>query len=353
MIAEFIDPHDARWKTFLQGTRHDCYHLPEYVELAAAQDAARPMAFYAEEGPAACLIPLLVRSLPAVLSAPADWFDCVSPYGYPGILLSPSQERLPSFLEAFHCTARASGMVSAFLRLHPLFSLDHGALGKFGQLTRHGQTVLMNLGEPEERIWQRISTKHKPNIRKLSRLGFRVTIDEWERLPDFIAVYHSTMRRVSAGTSYYFSAEYFETLRAKLGTRVHLACVLDEAQDLAAAGLFIATEGIVQYHLSGTAERYVALAPSKLMLDFMWRWAKAQAQDVLHFGGGVGGAEDTLFRFKAGFSPGRGEFHTYRVLVDESKHAALNHAATLVRGTDVPASPDFFPAYRSLQACTT
>lgn len=348
MIAEFIDPQDARWRKLLSGIRHDCYHLPEYVEVAAGEDGVTPMAFYAEDGSAACLIPLLLRPISGMLNAPSDWFDCVSPYGYSGMLLSSSRDKVHSFLDAFCCSARARGIVSAFIRLHPLFPLDHGALEKFGKLVRHGQTVYINLSETKDRVWQHVSSNHRRNITRLLRSGFHCSLDDWSRYRDYIAIYHATMERVGAAKAYFFSMEYFEALRDRLGNRIHLVCVLSDADELAAAGLFIATQGIVQYHLGGTAENYLAVAPSKLMLDFVWRWAQEGSQDVFHLGGGVGGAEDSLFHFKAGFSPLRGEFYTYRVVVDEPKYAMLTQAAQSVRGADVAAPGDFFPVYRGL-----
>ncbi len=348
MITDFIDPRDARWKKLLDHTEHDCYHLPEYVELAGAQEGAMPMAFYAEDGEAACLIPLLIRSVPPALNAPANWVDCVSPYGYSGILISSSQNRLHAFLDAFRCAARERGIVTAFLRLHPLFPLDPVVLGKFGTLIRHGQTVCIDMSESIEQIWQGVSPNHRRNISKLLQSGFHGTLDDWSSYSDFIAIYHSTMQRVGAAEAYFFTPRYFEALKDKLGTRLHLVSVMSDSNELAAAGLFIATEGIVQYHLGGTDERYLRAAPTKFMIDFVWRWAKDQAYKTVHLGGGVGGVEDSLFQFKARFSPHRGEFFTYRLVVDEAKHAMLNHAAEAVRGIAAAASLEFFPAYRSL-----
>jgi hypothetical protein len=348
MITDFIDPQDARWKKLLDHTKHDCYHLPEYVELAGAQEGATPMAFYAEDGEATCLIPLLIRPVPAALNAPANWVDCVSPYGYSGILMSASQNRLHSFLDAFQCTARERGIVTAFLRLHPLFPLDPVVLGKFGQLIRHGKTVSIDLSESTEAIWRGVSPNHRRNISKLQRSGFHGALDDWNRYSDFIAIYHSTMRRVGAAEAYFFTPRYFEALRDKLGPRLHLVSVMSESDELSAAGLFIETEGIVQYHLGGTAERYLHVAPTKFMIDLVWRWAKDQACTTVHLGGGVGGVEDSLFQFKARFSPHRGEFFTYRLVVDEAKHATLNQAAEAVRGAELAPTLEFFPAYRRL-----
>jgi len=69
----------------------------------------------------------------------------------------------------------------------------------------------------------------------------------------------------------------------------------------------------------------------------------------LHFGGGVGGCNDQLFKFKASFSPLRFHFHTARIILNEPEYRRLVERAA--RATD--SSPEdllksnFFPAYRS------
>ena len=78
------------------------------------------------------------------------------------------------------------------------------------------------------------------------------------------------------------------------------------------------------------------------------RWAKAHPVRVFPLGGGVGGAEDSPSEFKAQFSPARGEFYTYRVVVDEEKNTSLNQAWESMRGTHLAASLEFFPVYRSV-----
>lgn len=347
MIAQFIDHRDARWKEFLQRTPHDFYDLPEYAEVVAAEAGAMPVAFYAKHGSATCLIPLLIRTIPAGLNAPQDWYDCVSPYGYPGIVLSPSQEALSSFLDAFCHIARKYGIVTAFLRLHPLFPLAQGPLEKYGQLIQHGPTVSINLAESKEHIWEQVSTNHQRDIKKLIRLGFHSTLDDWSRFQEFIVLYYANMKRVGAKEEYFFSPDYFENLRAKLGSQIHLVCVLTATNELAAAGLMIVTKGIAQHHLGATAAQYQRRSPSKLVVDVMWRWAQEQSCHTFHFGGGVGASEDSLFQFKAGFSPMRNQFYSYRIVVDDAKHAALNQAAKELRC--VPTSSDFFPEYRHLQ----
>ena len=76
------------------------------------------------------------------------------------------------------------------------------------------------------------------------------------------------------------------------------------------------------------------------MIDAACDWAGGLGARWMHLGGGVGGAEDSLFRFKAGFSPRRHRFETWRWIVDP--HAYERRC----RHANVGADESFFPAYR-------
>ena len=114
---------------------------------------------------------------------------------------------------------------------------------------------------------------------------------------------------------------------------------------VAAAGLFIETDGIVQYHLGGTNEASIGAEASKLLIHAACGWAKARGYRSLHLGGGVGGATDSLLFFKAGFSPVRHPYRTLRVVLDEAEYRRL------VAACDPDLDPDdlggYFPAYRA------
>ena len=86
---------------------------------------------------------------------------------------------------------------------------------------------------------------------------------------------------------------------------------------MAAAALFVETSGIVQYHLAGSDERYSRDRPTKILMNAVRSWAQERGDVRLHLGGGVGGADDSLMHFKAGFSDERHVFQTLRVVVDE------------------------------------
>ncbi len=120
---------------------------------------------------------------------------------------------------------------------------------------------------------------------------------------------------------------------------LHL-CVVEKAGVVAATGLFVETDGIVQYHLSGTGGDFRDIQPTKLMMHFARAWARERGDYVLHLGGGVGGAADSLMHFKTGFSPLRHVFTTLRVVIDEEEYHRL------VVGP--PSGPGFTRAIRLL-----
>lgn len=347
MFADLLPLHDATWRRFLGCARHDTYHLPEYVRVASRHEGGAPVAFYAQQGGDALLLPLLMREPPTYLGAPSDWCDVISPYGYPGPIATPnaSPEFLRSAIAAFRRVAREYGIVSAFVRMHPLRSVPIDLLEGLGDVVLHGSVVYVDLAQTEEQWWAETRNDHQRSITRLVRLGYSVEMDDWTAYPTFRAVYRSTMERHSASAFYFFSDEYFSELHELLGDHVHLCIVRSPDGDVAAGGLFLLADGIVEYHLGGTAEAHLAKGPSKLMFDFVRRWAKAAGASVLNLGGGVGGATDSLYWFKSGFSRLSAAFHTVRIVFDEERYHRLSAASRVLHPPE-DAHTTFFPAYR-------
>ena len=339
LISTFIRPGDVRWTQFLEQVPHDVYHRPGYLECTGQHEGGQPVAFYAEEGDALFLVPLLLRPLPAHLKAPSSWLDATTPYGYPGPLVSSraTPDQLHRFLRAFREAARDQQLVSVFFRLHPLLVFPHDVLDQHGTRTHHGETVYLDLTCPLDLVRQGYRRDHRMGIRKLERAGFTSRIDDWDLFERFMDMYQETMHRVGASAFYQFDRSYFFDLKAGLGADLHLFTVHTPSGEVAASGLFTATNDVVQFHLSGTTEAYRRMAPSKLMIDQAMAWAHGEGIPYLHLGGGLGAASDSLFLFKAGFSRLRVPFYTYRMMIDSDRYAHLcrDHRAT-----------DYFPAYR-------
>src|SRR5262249_35273951 len=136
-----------------------------------------------------------------------------------------------------------------------------------------------------------------------------------------------------------FDRQYVLRLREALGDRLHL-CSVQVGAEVACAGLFSELSGIVQYHLGGTKDAFLADSPAKLMFDHVRRWGHERGNRALHLGGGVGGAADALFEFKAGFSRQRHTFETLRLIVDPPAYEAACQEA----GVSTSAG-GFFPPF--------
>ena len=213
-----------------------------------------------------------------------------------------------------------------------------------GTIVEHGETVSVDLTATIDEQWTGTRADHRNQINRAIRAGHRAYIDDdWAHEATFVDIYTATMNRVGASASYMFGADYVRALRTALGSRLSL-CVVDIGGTIAAAGLFTEECGIVQYHLSGTDGAFIRERPTKLMLHFIRGYMKERNDRVLHLGGGLGGADDSLFEFKAGFSRRRHPFRTWRVIVDPARYASLSRAADPT--VDLEDATGFFPLYR-------
>lgn len=342
MIIECLSTTDPRWEALLNEVPHDVYHLPQYLQVSAAHEDATPAAFLAREGCCFCLIPLLMRRLPAFLGAPAEWCDLKSPYGYAAPLFRGDESWIDKALAAFTRECETHNFVSAFICMHPLLPLPPN-LARHGQVVKHGETVYVDLGLTEAVLWSQTRPRFRTYISRLQRMGFHTRFDDWSAYGDFVSIYGQTMTRLQASEFYRFPVGYFNDLRVALGPRLHFCSVFDARGELASGALLTETRGIVQYHLSGTADRFIADAPSKMMLHEVTLWAKRKGYKVLHLGGGLGGRTDSLLHFKTGFSPLRADFLAYHLVCDESKYALLRRQS----GAELVDS-EYFPQYRRL-----
>ena len=339
--VRLLDVRAPEWEALLAEVPHDFYHLPDYVALAAAGERGRPCALYIREPAGTLLVPLIIREVTAGIH------DATSPYGYPGPLQTGDGLRTREALQRGLGLLSDAGVVAVFIRLHPLLNAAMTDLP--GRLVQHGETVSIDLPASPSQLWHQLRTNHQRDITRAHRLGFSARMDEeWRHLDDFRRLYRETMERRGAAPSYFFDEAYFRELRRVLGERLHL-CVVEGDGQVAAAGLFVETSSIVGYHLAGAGRDLLHVQPLKTMIHFVAGWASERGNRIFHLGGGVGGANDSLFHFKAGFSPRRDPFRTLRVVLQPQVYRRLVRAA----GGPAPATtsePAFFPAYRATGA---
>jgi hypothetical protein len=346
----------SKWDSILEETSgYDFYHLAEYHALAEANGEGRAVLFvYREQGMVAAW-PFLLRDLNTVegLEAQGDGYcDCTSVYGYPGPVMSAPAQSNPGFIDRFlenlGEVAVEQKIVSLFSRLNPVLG-NASFLQSTAGLECKGQTVYIDLRNPPDVQMSLYRWNHRNGIRKARRNGVCAYDDKtWEHLDSFLHLYEITMNRVGAQSWYYFKTEYFHALREALGSRLHLFVAEKDGRPVSTA-LFVRTGSIIQYHLGASDDVGLLHAASKVIMDQVRIWGTQTGAAIFHLGGGVGVQEDSLFRFKSGFSPLRYDFFVWKKILLPERYNLLvqSRLAWLSKRGKDSFSDSFFPLYRA------
>ncbi|MFO0969275.1 MAG: GNAT family N-acetyltransferase [Gemmataceae bacterium] len=361
-MKEITTADPGAWFEALGTAPYDFYHLPQYHALAEQRGEGEARLFHYTEGRFSIALPLLLRG-PIHHCAfggvdMGNWQDATSVYGYAGPVCS--HEAIPdSVVAAFGAdleeTLRQARVVSVFSRLHPLLP-QVGALAGLGECPEVSRTVSIDLSEPVDVQRSHYRQGYRGKIQKLQRQGVTCVYDADDAyLDDFIDIYEETMRRVGAAEMYFFPHAYYEQLRLALGPRLHVFACLHEGQPIAAA-LFGSCQGFFQYHLGGARDAALPLSPMRMLMDEARQWATEHGYRVFHLGGGASGRpDDSLLRFKTGFSDRTHAFRVWRwVLFPEVYRQLCQDKALLNARLGVRSKPGFFPEYRSpIVPCAT
>jgi serine/alanine adding enzyme len=311
-----VDPGD--WNALLARLAlDDVYLRREYVESACRLEAGEPLFLHAED----TVFPCIRREF-------RGRRDVTTPYGYGGPVAAGGDAG--AFYAGYEHWCREGGVVSTFVRFHPLYANQRYARIHLEPL---GATIAWRLQGDE--LFERLHPHHRRVIRKAQRAEADVRVVERPRLDAFVALYERTMSRLDADAFYLFTAEYWESLAA-------LPCLLVEARldgDLAAAVLCFEAKPWLHYHLGASSDEGRRRGASHLVLYQAASWGRERGYELLHLGGGVGGRDDSLYEFKRRFDPGgEREFAVGKAIHDESAYRELAGSIGL---------DGFFPAYRA------
>jgi hypothetical protein len=359
ILIQVVSPSDLSWQQCLNKIPYDFYHLPEYLELEAQRHEAIAKAIIINDGAEIFFLPYLIRECELAVDRSElggdRVYDVISPYGYPGMLVSHAGQNpifIKKCLNLIQAHWRANNICSAFIRLHPLLNsyIDTSLSDSENFIIcDRGNVVVVELSTDIDEIWKQTRANHRTKINKLKRDGFTTSIGSMDDYLDvFMDIYQETMNRVNASSAYYFTRDYFNGLGEALGDRLKI-CVVETNGRVVAASLITEFSGIVQYHLGGTRTEFLPHSPTTLMFNRIVEWAKQRNHRYLNLGGGLGGSQDSLYHFKAGFSDRTKSFMTMQATIDKDLYECLVRARAKALGIEISElqSRSFFPIYRS------
>jgi hypothetical protein len=316
----------------------DFYHTYSYNHIYATPKC-KPFLFHYTNSDVDIAIPLLLRSIGGF----PDFKDITSAYGYVGPLASKDnidQTIIEDFQTALKNFFETNNVVSAFSRLHPYITNDC-LLNKTGTIVPLSNTIYIDLNEDLETQRRAYKKGVKSDISKLNKSGYEIYEDKkLDFIDTFIDIYNENMRRVEANNEYFFDMKYYTSLLKSKDFHTKLLFVVIDNIKIAGS-IFVFTNNIIQYHLSGTRTNCLKNSPVRLLIDYVRLYGFKNNCKIFHLGGGVGSEEDPLFNFKAGFSKHRLRFKIWKYIVDNKTYDFLSDE----RKPRI-LNPNYFPLYR-------
>ncbi|MFS4457197.1 GNAT family N-acetyltransferase [Maribacter sp. 2304DJ31-5] len=324
----------------------DFYHTYDYHHLTKVNEE-EPILIHYTEGNKTIILPLLFRNIEYSI-----YKDATSVYGYPGPITKniTSDFDFSLFHKELHQFFQEQNIISVFSRLNSFIPYQESCLLNIDKAETQtlGRIVYIDLMKTPEEQWAAYSKRLRTYINK-SRTVY--TIKKANKLADiesFITLYHENMRRVDANASYFFDKKYFLDLVNSTDFEIELLLAINkETAEVAGGAMFTKKNTIVQYHLSGTAERYLDLNPVKLLIDEMRIRASIGNYRYFNLGGGVGSREDSLFYFKSGFSKDSTPFKVWKYMVNQEIYDDL-----VQQRKDIQSCKEalkYFPRYRAIE----
>jgi len=264
--------------------------------------------------------------------------DGVSVYGYPELgspRIGGGNDSFAQTVEHLRAAARSAGLASIFYRIGLSQDLTGHIDPTYACLQKVGDVVVINLKQSPEQIFQSFRKQIRYELRNSEPLKITTSDD----VDDFYDIYTENMTRLNASETYFFSREYLSRLIAMNGTNLFVA---KENEALIGAAITVKHGNSLYYHLGATAGFALHRSPIK---SIIWSICQVYAHsgiEHLVLGGGLGGRDDNLMRFKKGFSKLTMESFSLKLISDVDLYRSLSGMVA-----EEPISFEgFFPRYR-------
>jgi hypothetical protein len=318
---------------------YDSYHTYDY-HLLSKSDNEIPILIKYEHLDVLIGIPLLVRNI-----CNSQYKDLTSVYGYSGPISRGVTKKFDNtvFINELAKFLKKNNFVSAFSRLNPFIPNQIKILNSFGSISCQGKIVNIDISKNLEIQRSEYKSRLKTYINKSRRNCSIIRASTKENLEEFIAIYYKNMIRVEADDFYFFNKLYFNNLIDSKDFETEILLAKDNETNTIIAGcIFMISNGIVQYHLSGSKTEFSSNTPTKFLIDEMRIIATNKGCNYYNLGGGKGGnINDSLFYFKSAFSKNHLDFNLWKFIINQEVYDEL------VLKTDIIKDSEYFPLYRS------
>ncbi|SDI94213.1 lipid II:glycine glycyltransferase FemX [Alteribacillus bidgolensis] len=351
MLSVITIEESDRWDNIVKGfSDYDVYYLSDYVRAFQIHGDGEPVLFYYEGDNYRAVNVVMLRDISKdanfIDQIPVNsYFDITTPYGYGGFLVdgSFSVRNLESLEFEFKKYCRENNIISEFVRFHPVID-NSSNVSSIYDVIDVGKTITINL-QSRNQIWADLKGKNRNVIRKAKNSGVEIY---WGRNPnlfeEFIDMYNATMDKDNAKDYYYFNKEFYKSIVNDLKYNALMFYAVLEGK-IIAMSMILFSNRTMHYHLSASYKEYLAYAPTNLLLYEAACWGCENGFNNFHLGGGLGGKQDSLFKFKEAFNKNSNTYFSIgEKIFDKVKYDELLKIRNRENGFS--RNTTFFPAYR-------
>jgi hypothetical protein len=339
---------------------HDVNYLPEYLEIYERETNRDAFIHYGGQG-FLCVygdenniiiysfFKRRIADLGFADQKVNEWYDIISPYGYCGPRTyckdpSVTEALWQGFFPSFHAFCIENKIISEFARLHP-FVENQIPLSHFSQgiTEKLGQIIYVDLGLSENELFDSMARGHRRHYRRAleNSLTF-CTKGQVNDARNFFNLYTQTMERTKADNKYYFSQAFFDFGLNNLGDTIKFWRVTFH-NEIISGWLIMKCDDLAYAWLSGTKEEYFNLFPSNYLVFQTILQLKKEGCKTFILGGGKSVKNDTVFRYKEGFSPLKKDYFIYKQVHLPKEYDKL----VQLQGEIAETATNYFPKYRA------
>ena len=333
-----------RWDEIVRSFRdYDVYYLNCYLKSLFINGDGIPLLFYYEGDGLRGINVVLKRdvSFDARFEGkiePGKYFDFTTPYGYGGWIMEGEGDRKKLFAE-YGKWCLENSIICEFVRFHPLIGNQRYCIDDYNVIPL-GQVIALDLRDKNV-MWANMSSRNRNKIKKAMNFGVSVSMGQKEKLDEFIEIYEDTMDRDNAEEYYYFKREYYDCLFDELGDDEIYIFNSELDGKMLSNCIIFKVNGRLSYHLAGSTRTSGNIYETNLLIYQVGLWGNENNCVSLILGGGVGSAEDNLYRFKKGFD----DKHSYQFYIGKKMYNQQTYDYLVSLRDDI-ANMNYFPAYR-------
>lgn len=295
----------------------DIFYQYEYLSLYSNEKTVEEAFFYENFGEV-FFFPYLKTE---VLGQPEVLYDFETAYGYGGPV---STTQNPEFLKAawkvFFDYAVKEKIIAGFIRFHPLLKNEKFADAHYIKTEYMRQTVMMALNIDKDNVWKnyRSDVKNKINKAKKNQISVEQASGQ-KALKQFKNLYIRSMNEKGASKQYFFEDDFFIRIGKKLMGQ-YIVYLSYYRSKCVGGALVLVSDNYIHYHLSATEKETRKLGTANLLrhtaiIDHL------KKKKAIHFGGGnTNDPNDSLFKFKKGFSKELLNFYIGKVIINKGSY---------------------------------